>query len=112
MKIQYFSSDLSAALDIGQINEMHIELLNGVPVLRIDCQDKPLYEYKTIKVTKTPASKKRVVLQPLLSSIKTAKDQPPAPQTRDKDLEGKLIDIGKKFMSNKEKPNFMKDAGF
>ena len=104
MKIQYFSSDLSEALGIGQINEMHIELLNGVPVLRIDCQDAPLYEYKTIKVaTKTKPSRK---------PVKTARDQTPSPQTRDKDLGGKLMDLGKKWMSNKEKPNFMKDAGF
>lgn len=97
-KIQYFSSDLSAVLGIGHIENMHVDVVNGAPVLRIECQDVMKDEYKTVKVSKR--------------TIKPARDQKASSQTRDKDLGGKLIDIGKKFMSNKEKPNFMKDAGF
>jgi hypothetical protein len=61
MKIQYFTSDLSAKLGIGEIKDMHIDTVNGRLVLRIDCDEKPLIkdEYRTVKATKKPTTRKK-----------------------------------------------------
>ena len=39
MKIQYFCTDLSHILKIGEIKEMKVELVNDRMVLRIDCDE-------------------------------------------------------------------------
>jgi len=111
MKIQYFASDLSYALDIGEIADMHVETLaSGVQVLRIDCLEKKQDEYQTVKVR--PKSTKNQVKprKPTGKGI-TCGNGPVQPGTATS-MGGKLMDLGKKFMSNKEKPNFMRDAGF
>lgn len=60
MKIQYYSTDLAYALNIGEISDMHVETLeSGVQVLRIDCLEKKKDEYQTVKVR--PGAKKNEV---------------------------------------------------
>jgi hypothetical protein len=50
-KIQFFMSDLSYKLDIGEIKEIHLAEQNGVKVLRIECEKAG--EYKTVRATKS-----------------------------------------------------------
>lgn len=45
-KLQYFPKDLSKALGIGEIIEMHVDHIKGQDVLRITCESN---EYKTVK---------------------------------------------------------------
>lgn len=64
MKIQYFQSDLSHKLGIGEILEMHIDMIADdktkmlVPVLRIECKDVDKDEYKTVRVAKQTSERK------------------------------------------------------
>jgi hypothetical protein len=48
-KIQYFPEDLSYALDIGKIADMHVDIVNGIQVLRMTIVPKEKDEYKTVK---------------------------------------------------------------
>jgi hypothetical protein len=110
MKIQYYASDLSYALGIGEIADMHVETLaSGVQVLRIDCLEKKQDEYQTVK-TRPKTTKNQVKPRKPSGKGITCGNGPAKPL--DNTLGGKLMDLGKKFMSNKEKPNFMRDAGF
>ena len=67
MKIQYFCTDLSHILKIGEIKEMKVELVNDRMVLRIDCDELVEEEYITMKVKpitirkKLPAKPAKVV---------------------------------------------------
>ena len=50
MKIQYYASDLSYLLNIGEIVDMHVVTLeSGRQVLRIDCAEKKDDEYQTVR---------------------------------------------------------------
>lgn len=50
-KLQYYSSDLSALLGIGDIVDMYVHDENGTKILRITCKEKET-GYKTIKPSK------------------------------------------------------------
>ena len=106
-KRQYYASDLSYLLDIGEIADMHVVTLDsGRQVLRIDCVPKEEEEYKTIKAK--PGGKKP-------TAARKAR-QPRAPRERRTEnpatLGDKLMRSAKTWFNNKEKPNFMRDAGF
>lgn len=65
-KVQYYESDLSRLLGIGNIVDMHIAWTNGTDgarVLRIECEntEKPETGYETIRAParKAPAAKSR-----------------------------------------------------
>jgi hypothetical protein len=66
MKIQYFCSDLSHILKIGEIKEMHVDTVNGRMVLRIDYDELVEDEYVTVKAT---TSKKPAVKKPVKKSV-------------------------------------------
>ena len=105
-KRQYYTSDLSYLLDIGEIADMHVATLDsGKQVLRIECLPKEYEEYKTIKAVpgkKAPAQKK-------------PRRAPATMERRTENPAGigdKLTNAAKGWFNNKEKPNFMRDAGF
>ena len=106
-KLQYYATDLSYLLDIGEIADMHVVTLdNGAQVLRIEAISKKEDEYKTVKVApnkKKPAQKKTQVSHKV-----------PAQQRQDNPatLGNKIIGIGAAWMQKKDKPQFMKDAGY
>lgn len=105
-KRQYYASDLSYLIDVGEIVDMHVVTLDGgKQVLRIECLPKEEDEYKTIKAS--PASKTKAPKKPKAS---------PAPRERRTEnpatLGNKLTNAAKKWFNNKQKPNFMRDAGF
>jgi hypothetical protein len=107
-KRQYYASDLSYLLDIGEIADMHvITTAAGAQVLRIECIPKDEEEYKTIKAKPGKAPKKPAPKKPR---------QTPAPRERRTEnpatLGDKLMNGAKTWFNNKEKPNFMRDAGF
>ena len=90
-KIQYFGSDLSYHLDIGQIIDMHVVTLDsGVQVLRIECLPKRQDEYKTIKTPKTKRTSRR-------ASSKREKEEPDT-------LAGKVAAGFKGFMQKPMQP--------
>jgi hypothetical protein len=105
-KRQYYASDLSYMLDIGEIADMHVVTLDsGRQVLRIEHLPKEEDEYKTVQAVpgkKAPAAKKP--------------HKAPAQRERRTDnpatLGDKITGAAKSWFNNKEKPNFMKDAGF
>lgn len=114
MKIQYFATDLAYALDLGEIVDMHVETLeSGVQVLRIDCLEKKKDEYQTIKAR--PGAKKNQVKPRKQSGIVgpgPCRSPPNVDTSKATEIGGKIMDAGKKWFANKDKPNFMKDAGF
>lgn len=61
MKIQYFPTDLSEILKLGTIKDMHIEVINGSQVLRIECDELVEEEYVTVKVKSV---RKKTVVKP------------------------------------------------
>lgn len=109
--MQYYASDLSYLLDIGEIADMHVVTLDsGRQVLRIEAMPKKDDEYKTIKATpgkKSDARKKE-------SSGRHHHRQEQRERMRDnpETLGDKLTNAAKTWFSNKDKPNFMRDAGF
>jgi hypothetical protein len=89
MKIQYFGTDLSNALGIGEIHDMKVELVNNVQVLRIDCESEKLC-YKTVRVnkpkgksskpsksSKSKPEKKKGLLASFMSPRKSINEPPP-----------------------------------
>ena len=107
MKIQYFGSDLSYALDIGEIADMHVETLeSGVQVLRIECSEKAKDEYKTIRV-KSPKTKAKTV-NVTRGPARPMRIDSDHPQT----IADKLLKTGADWMKRNKKPEFMRDAGF
>ena len=107
-KLQYYGSDLSYLLGIGEIVDMHVVTLdNGKQVLRIECLEKKDDEYKTVKAgekQKKPTASKKPASQRQHKETK----QTANPAT----LGDKMMNGVKTWFNNKEKPNFMKDAGF
>lgn len=112
MKIQYYPSDLAYALDIGEIADMHVEILeSGVQVLRIECLEKKKDEYRTVKVQKksVPAPKPQRG-----RSKREAGDRdwqqakgPRIETTQPMSIGERLLEKGKEIMSNKNKPPWM-----
>lgn len=111
-KIQYYATDLAYALDIGEIADMFVVTENGTQILKMTVIPKKHDEYKTVRAAPVKDTRRTVKRKqlPVLSG--------PGPvrmnkQSEDPDtLGGKLLDMGKKFMAKKDKPQFMKDAGF
>ena len=110
-KIQYYASDLSYLLDIGEIADMHVVTLDsGRQVLRIDCQEKREDEYKTVK---TSAKKPQRRASSKSAGHPGPVRQPPIIDTEHPESIGnKLMNAGKDWMQRKDKPQFMRDAGF
>jgi len=103
MKIQYFPSDLSALLGIGTISNMFVETVGNSQVLRIECSEAPKDEYTTVRATKGTGKKPE----------KSKPTRGPVTNTnKATSIGGKAMEIGANWLKNKEKPNFMKDAGF
>jgi hypothetical protein len=91
-KIQYFMSDLSYKLGIGEITEIHVAEQNGRPVLRITCDDIKKDEYKTVQVPKGVRAPK-----------KAASPKKQAPDTKPMTLPEKLALGAKDFFLNPER---------
>ena len=110
-KIQYYASDLSYLLDIGEIQDMHVATTDsGRQVLRITCGEKKEDDgYRTVKAK--PEKKAAVRKSASLSGPGPVRQ---APQMRDnpETLGEKLMVAGKNWLNKKDKPQFMKDAGF
>jgi hypothetical protein len=64
MKIQYFPADLSEILKLGTIKDMHIEVINGSQVLRIECDEPVEEEYVTVKVKSVKKKSGAKVVKP------------------------------------------------
>jgi hypothetical protein len=109
--IQYYPQDLAYALDIGEIADMHVDFENNIQVLRMTVVPKDKQEYKTMRVAPAQQAKKAV-------QRKQPKNTAPRVQRAVIDADelnapgNKLIQMGKNWMQRKEKPQFMKDAGF
>jgi hypothetical protein len=86
MKIQYFPADLSEILKLGTIKDMHIEVINGCQVLRIECDELVEEEYITVKAK---TIKKRTVVKPAkVTKPKTFMDKLFAPGAKNIDDRG------------------------
>lgn len=117
-RIQYFPADLSYALDIGTIADMHVDTENGVQILRMTVVPKEKVEFKTIRVA--PKAATRATTKRKQTAPKTSYRGGPGPVTRapiidaDKPMSigDKLAGAAKDWMQKKDKPQFMKDAGF
>ena len=102
-KIQYFSADLSYALDIGEIADMYVETINGTQVLRLTVLPKKVSEYKTVRVA--PKEQTRGTVK--RKQTPTAKAEPVRPKfemdpaTNDSGLASKFAKGAKSFLSNK-----------
>jgi hypothetical protein len=102
-KIQYFSADLSYALDIGEIADMYVDTINGTQVLRLTVLPKKVSEYKTIRAapkdqTKTTVKRKQTPREKAAPiRPKFAMD----PGTSDAGLAAKFAQGAKSFLSKK-----------
>jgi hypothetical protein len=113
-RIQYYPTDLSYALDIGEIADMHVDFENGVQVLRMTVVPKKRDDYKTVRVAPKKEVQKAAQRKPTrVTTRATTKPQSPVIDA-DKPFKpaDRLIQMGKSFMAKKDKPQFMKDAGF
>jgi hypothetical protein len=113
-RIQYFPTDLSYALDIGEIADMHVDFENGIQVLRMTVVPKAKDEYKTVRIAPRKEAKQTVQRkQPVRTTQKApAKQSPVIDADKPFKISDMLIGKGKAFMAKKDKPQFMKDAGF
>ena len=112
MKVQYYATDLSELLHIGDIEEMHVDTdEHGVRVLRIEYFGKPKDEYKTVRA---PGATKK-------APVKRTRDVevsrgPARPMNFDSggpmSIGDKLLKTGSDWMKRNKKPPFMTDAGF
>jgi hypothetical protein len=100
-KIQYYAPDLSYALNIGEIADMHVVNENGKQILRIEYVKKQ--EYKTVKTQKKPAKQKPVQefreprrAPPVLDTDVRSRD---VPAMQPPSLGSKIIDAGKTFLT-------------
>lgn len=105
-KKQYYADDLSYLLGLGSICDMHVVTLdNGKQVLRIESLPVQDDEYQTVKAK--PGKKAAAPKKPR---------QAPAPRERRTEnpatLGGKITNAANGWFSRKDKPQFMKDAGF
>jgi hypothetical protein len=119
IRVQYYPEDLCYALDMSdtKIADMYVELINNIQVLRIVAIpiDKK-EDFKTVRVapkdqTKQSVRRKQTPIKgisgpgPVTRAPKLDTEQPFKPAN-------KLIEMGKAWMKKKDKPGFMKDAGF
>jgi hypothetical protein len=119
-RIQYFPTDLSYALDIGEIADMHVDCENGVQILRMTVVPKKNEEYTTVRVAPPAKAKASAVRKQTAGRKQPGPSPGPATKPQraiidaDKPFKpaDKLIQMGKSFMAKKDKPQFMKDAGF
>src|SRR5512137_2401746 len=119
VRVQYYPQDLAFALsmDDTKIADMWVEVINDIQVLRIVAIpiDKK-EDFKTVRVA--PKEQTKQTVRRKQTTIKGISG--PGPVTRAPNFNSekpmsigdRLVEKGKKFMSNKEKPQFMKDAGF
>ena len=112
MKVQYYATDLSELLHIGDIEEMHVDTdEHGVQVLRIEYYGKPKTEYKTIRAsgaTKRSPAKRPRDIEVTRGPARPMRMDSDHPQT----LADKLLKTGADWMKRNKKPEFMRDAGF
>ena len=104
-KIQYFSADLSYALDIGEIADMYVETINGTQVLRLTVLPKKVAEFKTIRVAPKEQTK-GTVKRKQTPTAKPAAIRPKFmmdPETDDSGLAKKLAGLGKSFLTKPTK---------
>jgi len=107
MKVQYYATDLSELLHIGDIEEMHVDTdEHGVQVLRIEYYGKPKTEYKTVRA-KTPKTRSRTI-EVTRGPARPMRIDSDHPQT----IADKLLKTGADWMKRNKKPEFMRDAGF
>jgi hypothetical protein len=113
-KIQYYSADLSYALDIGEIADMWVETVNGTQVLRMTVLPKKHDEFKTVRVAPHAQTKKTVQRKQTSSSgFKGPVTRAPIIDAdKPMNIGDKLTGAAKSWMQKKDKPQFMKDAGF
>ena len=119
IRVQYYPEDLAFALSMNdtKIADMWVEVINDIQVLRIVAIpiDKK-EDFKTVRVAPKEQTKQSVRRKQ--TSIKGISG--PGPVTKAPKLDNdhpltlgeKLVERGKKFMANKDKPKFMRDAGF
>ena len=113
-KIQYYSADLSYALDIGEIADMWVETVNGTQVLRMTVLPKKHDDFKTVRVAPQSQTKKTVQRRQTQSSgFKGPVTRAPIIDAdKPASIGDKLTQAAKNYMNKKDKPQFMKDAGF
>jgi hypothetical protein len=82
-KTQWFTSDLSSSLELGEIVSMHIVEVNGRQVLRIDSRKLEEGEYKTVRSRKSkppnrkePEKKKGILSNAITSVFGEDKSKP------------------------------------
>jgi hypothetical protein len=109
-RIQYFCSDLSYALDIGQIADMHVDTENGVQILRMTVIPKEKDTFKTIRtVPKKQAAQAAKRNQSASTSPRRAPPQAPVIDADSRvGIGATLMQMGKNYMSKKDKPPWMK----
>ena len=116
VRVQYYPEDLAYALgmDDTKIADMYIEMINNIQVLRIVAIPQVKEDFKTVRVapkdqTKQTVRRKQTGGSGFKGPVRKAPDldteQPFKPAN-------KLIQMGEEWMKKKEKPQFMKDAGF
>ena len=118
IRVQYYPEDLAYALgmDDTKIAEVYVESVNNVPVLRIVAVpiDKK-QDFKTMRIA--PRSQTKGTTRRKTTPMRL---EGPGPVTRAPNLDNdkpygaadKLIGMGKKWIKNNKKPQFMEDAGF
>ena len=104
-KLQYYSDDLARLLSIGKITDMFVVVEDGKQILRIECTANPGNEYKTVTTKGTKKTSKPVSHK---GSSESRESRPNNPEG----LGQKVMGGVKEFMKNKNKPQFMEDAGF
>ena len=102
-KLQYYPSDLSALLGIGDIVDMYIHNENGMKILRITCKEKET-GYKTIKPSKPEKSSKKsssrkTTSKPDMRSLNRDVPGHNIKAMREPDFIHKAVDAGKSWLS-------------
>lgn len=106
-RIQYYAPDLAYALDLGEIADMHVDTENGQQILRMTVVPKAKAEFKTIRTAPKQQTKSTVKRKQTPQQHETRRSGPVIDAENPVGIGEKLVGMGKKFMSNKNKPPWM-----
>jgi len=102
--IQYFPADLSYALGIGEIADMHVDTENDIQIFRLSVIPIQAAKYKTVRAA--PVEDTRgTVKRKQTNHVSTGRRSGNKPRT----VGDAIIEKAKSWLANKEKPQFMKD---
>ena len=109
-RIQYYPADLAYNLGLqGKIADMHVDTENGEQVLRMTVIPLQATEYKTIRAPKGTVPLPRPKKQPKTARRPAAKG---SGKTVGDVVTEKVKEGVKNWWNKKDKPQFMKDAGY